>query len=86
VPLSGRDHEILEFERSWWTEPGPKEHRIRERFGLSPGRYRQILGALTESPEAMAHDPLLIRRLRRLRSARRRTRHEGAPVTGRRGP
>jgi hypothetical protein len=77
MSLSDRDRAILDFERSWWTEPGPKEAAIRDRFDLSPGRYYQLLAALVDGPDAIEHDPLLIRRLRRLRDRRRRARYEG---------
>jgi hypothetical protein len=80
MPLTDRDRAILDFERSWWSEPGPKEVAIRERFELSATRYYQILGELLESPEALEYDPLVVRRLRRLRDRRRRARFEGRSV------
>jgi hypothetical protein len=79
--LTDRDKAILDFERSWWTESGPKEVAIRERFDLSPTRYYQILNELLEAPEAMTYDPLVVRRLRRLRDRRRRARFEGRSVS-----
>jgi hypothetical protein len=85
VPLTDRDRAILDFDRSWWTQPGPKETAIRERFELSPTRYYEILNELLEDPAAMDHDPLLIRRLRRLRERRRRQRFEGRPAKGQQG-
>ena len=72
--LSARDAEILEFERSWWRSSGAKEQTIRERFDMSPTRYYQVLNALIDSPSALAADPLLVKRLRRLRDERRRNR------------
>lgn len=72
--LSERDADILEFERTWWSMSGAKEQGIRDRFGMSSTRYYQILNGLLESPAALAHDPLLIKRLRRLRDTRRRAR------------
>jgi hypothetical protein len=83
--LTDRDRAILDFERSWWTTPGPKETAIRERFELSPTRYYEILNSLLEDPAAMDHDPLLIRRLRRLRERRRRQRFEGRPTNWQHG-
>ena len=77
MPLSERDQAILDFERSWWAEPGPKELAIRQRFDLSATRYYQVLGALLESPDAVEYDPLVVRRLRRMRDRRRRARFEG---------
>jgi hypothetical protein len=78
VPLSERDRDILDFERSWWADGGVKETAIRDRFDLSTSRYYDLLGELMDDPEAMAHDPLLVRRLRRLRDARQRARASSA--------
>jgi hypothetical protein len=77
MALSDRERAIIDFERSWWAEPGPKELAIRKRFQLSATRYYQVLNALLESPDAVAYDPLVVRRLRRLRNRRRRARFEG---------
>ncbi len=66
--------DILDFEREWWRSPVPKEVAIRGRFGISPARYHQLLNRLIERPEALQHDPMLVRRLRRLRESRRRKR------------
>jgi hypothetical protein len=77
MALSERDKAILDFERSWWAEPGPKELAVRQRFDLSATRYYQVLGALIESQDAADYDPLVVRRLRRLRDRRRRARYEG---------
>jgi hypothetical protein len=74
--LDRRSLEILEFERSWWKLPGRKERAIRERFGLSAARYYQLLNRLIESPEALRVDPMLVKRLQRLRTERRRQRFE----------
>ena len=72
--LSARDSEILEFERQWWKYAGAKEQAVREKFDMSATRYYQVLNALIDKPEALASDPLLVRRLRRLRAARQRQR------------
>ena len=77
MPLTDRDRAILDFERTWWSEPGPKAAAIQARIGLSPARYYQLLSALIGSADAAAYDPLVIRRLRKMRSNRRRARLEG---------
>jgi hypothetical protein len=74
VSLPAREREILAFERQWWRFAGAKEEAIRERFGMSATRYYQVLNALVDRPEALATDPLLVRRLRRMRGARQRQR------------
>jgi hypothetical protein len=72
--LGERDEEILEFERQWWKYAGAKETAIRESFDMSATRYYQVLNALIDRPEALAADPLLVRRLRRMRAERQRVR------------
>jgi hypothetical protein len=65
---------ILDLERSWVIGGGRKERQIRQRLGLSPTRYHQLLVRAIDLPEALAYDPMLVRRLRRLRDTRRRAR------------
>ena len=72
--LSEREREILAFERQWWRYAGAKEQAIRELFDMSATRYYQVLNALIDRPEALAHDPMLVKRLRRLRATRQRAR------------
>ena len=72
--LSAEDRAILEFEREWWRQRAPKERAVRERLGLSATRYYQLLNRLLDRPDALAFDPMLVGRLRRLREARRRLR------------
>ena len=72
--LSERDAAIIDFERQWWKYAGIKESAIRETFDMSSTRYYQILNSLLDDPVALAHDPLLIRRLRRLRARRQKQR------------
>jgi Protein of unknown function (DUF3263) len=72
--LSARDAEILTFERQWWKFAGAKEQAIRDKFQMSATRYYQVLNALIDRPEALAQDPLLVKRLRRLRAMRQRNR------------
>ncbi len=72
--LSDRDQQILAFERLWWKYAGAKEQAVREQFDMSATRYYQVLNALIDKPEAQAFDPLLVKRLRRLRAARQRQR------------
>ena len=80
MSLSRREHEMLTFERQWWRRAGAKEMAIRDQFGVPPTRYYQVLNALVDRPDALAADPLLVRRLRRLRTARQRTRSSQGPV------
>ena len=72
--LDERDQQILAFEGQWWRQAGAKEQAIRDTFGVSTTRYYQLLNALLDNPVALERDPVLVGRLRRLRSTRARTR------------
>jgi hypothetical protein len=72
--LSEQQLAILGFEKQWWRYAGAKEQAIRDAFAMSPTRYYQALNSLLDSPDAMAHDPGLVQRLRRLRASRTRLR------------
>jgi hypothetical protein len=72
--LTCREQEMLVFEQHWWRRAGAKDTAIRTRFGLPPTRYYQVLNALVDRPEALAADPLVVGRLRRVRAARHRRR------------
>ena len=72
--LTEREQQILAFESRWWKHAGAKEQAIRDTFGLSSTRYYQLLNALLDNPAAMEHEPVLVGRLRRLRSTRARSR------------
>ena len=72
--LSDRDREILEFERQCWKYAGAKEQAIRELFDMSATRYYQVLNTLLDNPSALEADPMLVKRLRRMRASRQRAR------------
>jgi len=72
--LPERDQRILEFERQWWKFAGAKEQAIREQFDMSATRYYQVLNALIDQPAALSFDPMLVKRLQRMRAARQRAR------------
>ena len=83
--LTERERAILDFEGTWWSEPGSKERAIRDRFELSATRYYQLLNEVIDLSGALAYDPLVVRRLRRQRDRRRRARFEGRPIEERPG-
>jgi IS4 transposase len=72
--LDESEQRLLAFERAWADRVGNREAAIRAEFGVSSARYYQMLYALIDSPIAVRHDPLLVRRLQRLRDSRRRAR------------
>lgn len=77
MPLSDRDLAILQFEQHWAVRTGNKAEAIRAELDLSPTRFYAARDALLDSDDALAHDPLLVRRLRRTRADTRRRRFEG---------
>lgn len=78
--LTERDRAILALEAAWPRHGGTKEDVIRTKLGMSPARYYQLLGRLIDTEQALEHDPLLIRRLRRMRD--RRTDQRAARMRG----
>lgn len=77
--LTEQQREILEFERLQWRYLGAKESAILDRFDLSLTRYMQILSVLIDDPAALEADPATVRRLQRLRDARRARRSRATP-------
>ncbi|MEI5099259.1 DUF3263 domain-containing protein [Streptomyces sp. PmtG] len=69
--LSSQALAVLALERRSWSGPGAKERAVREELGLAPVRYYQLLNALLDDERALAHDPVTVNRLRRVREARR---------------
>lgn len=72
--LTELEAEILRFEGRWPTYGGAKDHAIREQFDMSAAEYFQVLGRLLDSPAAYVEEPVLIKRLRRIRDSRQDTR------------
>jgi len=72
--LTDREREILAFERQWFRYAGAKEQAVKDLFDMSATGYYQLLNALIDRPSALAHDPMLVKRLRRQRQVRQRAR------------
>ena len=72
--FANRERKILEFERYWWKYAGAKERAIRQQFSMSATRYYQLLNTIIDMPEALSYDPILVKRLQRLRAFRQRQR------------
>ena len=78
-PLGERERSVLAFERRFWRHAGAKEEAIRRQFGVGPTAYYQLLSRLIDDPAAIAHDPMLVKRLQRQRASRRRSRGRLGP-------
>lgn len=68
---------ILDFERQWWRYAGAKESSIKELFDLAPPAYYQLLNNLIDREAALLIQPMLVKRLRRLRETRTQARATG---------
>jgi len=77
MALTERERSIIDFERTWWTLDGGRDELIRASFDCTPEAFDVELAGLVDSPDALAHDPLVVRRLRRERDRKRRSRVEG---------
>nr|WP_206686813.1 MULTISPECIES: DUF3263 domain-containing protein [Microbacterium] len=81
--MTDRDRELLDFEARWQRHDAAKEEAVRTDLGITPARYYQLLGRLLDTGDAVAYDPMLVHRLRRLRDARERDRAaRSAVLTG----
>ncbi len=68
--LGELERRIIEFENSAVASGVVTAAAVRREFGVTLARYHQMLSGVLDSPQALRHDPMLVRRLRRLRDAR----------------
>ncbi|MDX2379704.1 MAG: DUF3263 domain-containing protein [Acidimicrobiia bacterium] len=80
--LSERHAAMLDFERSWWNNDDPRDMVIRARFQCSPAEYHVELTRVLDDPAAIDHDPLVVRRLKRLRLRARKARQADVASAG----
>ena len=64
--LNADDRAILDFERGWWLEPGPKDQAIEWSLGLPSLVYYENLRRIVFDRTAFTHDPLTVKRVRSL--------------------
>ena len=81
MSMSAREVELIEYEGSWWKEPGNRADVVAKRFGLTLDEYRDVIDVLIDTEAALTHDPLVVRRLRRQRD-NKRTQRSGQRATG----
>jgi hypothetical protein len=81
--LDDRARRILAFEARSFGHPGGKAEAVRAEFGMSATRYYRLLGELIDSPAALRHDPMLVKRLQRMRDARAEARGRRSLSLGR---
>jgi hypothetical protein len=61
--LNEEERAILDFERGFWREPGPKDEAIEMTLGLTAAEYYERLRALALRAAALAYDPLTTKRV-----------------------
>lgn len=81
--LDERARRILAFEARSFGHPGAKAEAVRAEFGLSAARYYRLLAELIDAPAALRYDPMLVKRLQRMRDARAVARHRRTLSLGR---
>lgn len=70
-PLSVRDHMALDLAGRQYKFPARRVADARETLGLSEAHFWQLVNDLIDRPAAEVEYTSLVRRLRRLRDARR---------------
>jgi hypothetical protein len=60
----------LALEGQFWQTSGAKEDAVRQELGMTLVRYYRRLNQLVDGEAALAHDPVTVNRLRRIRSSK----------------
>lgn len=68
--LTEREAAILAMAKRRFVFPGQREAALRDELGLTGTRYHQLLARIIDTPAALAAEPVLVRRLLRLREQR----------------
>lgn len=66
--LSEFDRQVLAFMRRSYKYKGARDLAIRQEFDLTAVQFFQHLNHLLDTEAALAHDPILVNRLRRNRN------------------
>ncbi len=64
--LDDMDMAVLDYERGWANQSGPKDRSIEMDLGLTAEAYYSRLRRLTSDSRATTYDPLTVLRLRRM--------------------
>lgn len=77
MALSDTERRLLDLAGTYFKYPAVRDAKTLAELGLNGTRAAQIVNALLDRPDAEAAMPMEIRRLRRLRDARRGMRRAG---------
>ena len=81
--LTDLDRAVLDIAGRRFHHWGAREAVVRAELGLSMTAYAQRLNALLDNPAAYVAEPMLVKRLRRVRDeARARRRHPAGRLLG----
>lgn len=72
--LTTQQHQVLDLAAARYAFPGRRVADIHATLGWTETRFWQAVNALLDDPAALAERPGDVRRLRRLREARRTAR------------
>ncbi|WIC40245.1 helix-turn-helix DNA binding protein [Gordonia phage Holliday] len=68
--MTDEEKAMLDLAGQRWNYPGSLEQRVRDEFGISLTRFYQRVNQLIDTEEALAYSPVVVNRLRRLRTRR----------------
>lgn len=69
--MTDEERRMLDLAGQRWNYAGNLEQQVRDEFGISLTRFYQRVNQLVDTEEALAYDPVVVNRLRRLRTPRR---------------
>lgn len=64
--MTDDDRRLLDFAARTYRDRGAHADAVRTELGLSVTRYWQRIGRLLDDPDAIAHNPVVVNRLRRI--------------------
>ncbi|QSL99797.1 helix-turn-helix DNA-binding domain protein [Gordonia phage ODay] len=68
--MTDEERRMLDLAGQRWNYAGSLEQRVRDDFGISLTRFYQRVNQLIDTEEALAYSPVVVNRLRRLRTRR----------------
>jgi Protein of unknown function (DUF3263) len=82
LELTAWERDCLDHELWYWRQMGAKEDAIRLLFRMTPVTYYRRLNLLLDTERALAAEPVLVNRLRRIRDSRRVAREARLAMAG----
>lgn len=70
MSLTDDDRRMIDFAAKRWNYAGLQAAAVEREFGMSITRYWQRVNQLIDREDALAYSPVVVNRLRRIRSTR----------------